>query len=370
MTISREKTIIRTSIIGILANLILAGFKAVVGLLSNSIAIVTDAINNLSDALSNIVTIVGIKFANKAPDREHPYGYGRIEYMTSFIVSSLVLYAGITALVESIKKIIFPEATEYDTVTLIVLGAAVVVKLILGEYAKHKGRLANSTALVASGTDAFSDAILTTSVLASAVVHMIFHVSLEAYIGVLLALFIIYSGIKLIKESINNMLGVRIESKLSKKIKKEVTREPEVEGAFDLVLHDYGPERYLGSVHIEVEDTLTVADVDRISRRISKNVFKKYGVILHTIGVYSVNTKDKNIIAAREAIKEIVFSHSGVLQMHGFYLDPENHSITFDIIIDFKVKDREALYAEIYDEIKQKYPDYQVNITLDIDAGD
>lgn len=370
MAISREKIIVRTSTIGILANLVLAGFKATVGLLSNSIAIVSDAINNLSDALSNIITIVGAKFANKAPDRNHPYGYGRIEYMTSFIVSSLVLYAGITALVESIKKVIFPEATEYDVVTLIVLGAAVVVKLALGEYVKHKGRLVNSTALIASGTDAFSDAVLTTSVLASAIVHMVFHISLEAYIGILLALFIIYSGIKLIKESINSMLGMRIESKLSKKIKKEITREPEVEGAFDLVLHDYGPDKYLGSVHIEVEDTLTVADVDRISRRISKNIFKKYGVALHTIGVYSVNTKDKDIIATREEIKKIVFSHSGILQMHGFYLDPVNRSITFDIIIDFKVKNREALYAEIYDEIKQKYPDHQVNITLDIDIGD
>jgi cation diffusion facilitator family transporter len=367
---NREKVVIKTSIISIISNIILAGFKAFVGLLANSIAIISDAVNNLSDALSSIITIVGTKLAGKAPDKKHPYGYGRIEYMTSLIVSGIVLYAGITAMVESVKKIIHPAATDYSTITLVILIAGIIVKFVLGIYVKKKGKEVNSDSLVASGSDAFNDAILSISVLASAIIYMIFNISLEAYVGVLLSLFIIKSGVELIKESVDNMIGVRVESNLARQIKKEIVKEKDVQGAFDLILNDYGPDKYLGSVHIEVLDTLSVAEVDKISRRITKRIAEKYGVILHTIGVYSVNTKDKNIIKMQKDIYDIVFSHAGILQMHGFYVDEEEKSISFDIRIDFKIKDREEEYKKIYDEIHNKYKDYKINITLDVDISD
>ena len=367
---NREKIVIRTSIISIISNILLAGFKAFVGFLSNSIAIISDAVNNLSDALSSIITIVGTKLAGKAPDRNHPYGHGRIEYMTSLVVSAIVLYAGITALIESIKKIINPEVPDYSTITLIILIAGIIVKFILGIYVKKTGKKVNSDSLVASGSDAFNDAILSISVLASALIYMVFHISLEAYVGVLLSIFIIKTGLELIKESVDNMLGTRVESSLTKSIKKEILKEDEVEGVYDLLLNDYGPDKYLGSVHIEVSDTLSVADIDRISRKISKVILEKYGVILHTIGVYSVNTKDEHVIDVRKDITKIVFSHNGILQMHGFYLDEEEKTISFDIIIDFRVKNKEELYKEIYDEIYNKYKDYKIEITLDIDVSD
>ena len=366
---NREKVVIKTSIISILANIVLAVFKAFVGFLANSIAIISDAVNNLSDALSSIITIVGTKLAGRAPDKRHPYGYGRIEYMTSLIVSAIVLYAGITALVQSIKKIIHPEKPDYSMITLIILIAGIIVKFILGLYVKNKGKKVNSDSLVASGTDAFNDGILSISVLLSAVIYIIFKVNLEAYVGVILSVFIIKAGLELIKESVDNMLGVRVESSLSRSIKKEVTKEKEVEGAYDLILNDYGPDKYLGSIHIEVKDTLTVTDIDRISRNITKRVLEKYGVILHTIGVYSVNTKDKTVINAKKEISKIVFSNKGILQMHGFYIDKKEKHISFDIIIDFKIKNREEIYKKIYDEVKEKYKDYNINITLDVDIS-
>ena len=370
MNNNREKIVVKTSIISILANIVLAGFKAFVGLLANSIAIVLDAVNNLSDALSSIITIIGTKLAGKAPDKKHPYGYGRIEYMTSLVVSAIVLYAGITALTESIKKIIKPEITDYSLITLVILIAGIIIKFILGLYVKKKGKEVNSDSLVASGSDAFNDAILSISVLLSAVIYMLFKISLEAYVGVLLSVFIIKAGIELIKESVDNMLGVRVESSLAKSIKKEIAKEKGVQGAYDLILNDYGPDRYLGSVHIEVLDTLSVSEVDKISRRISKVILNKYGIVLHTIGIYSVNTKDKKVIETRQEISKIVFSHKGVLQMHGFYYDSKEKEISFDIIIDFKVKDREKLYKKIYDEIENKYKGYRIDITLDIDISD
>lgn len=367
---NREKVVIRTSIISILANIVLAGFKAFVGLLANSIAIISDAVNNLSDALSSIITIVGTKLAGKKPDKEHPYGHGRIEYMTSLVVSAIVLYAGITALIESVKKIINPGKVDYSTVTLVILIAAIIVKFVLGIYVKKKGKDVNSDSLVASGSDAFNDAILSISVLASAIIYMLFNISLEAYVGVILSCFIIKTGIDLVKESVDNILGVRIESSLARGIKKEVLKEKEVHGAYDLVLHNYGPDTYLGSIHIEVADTLTVADVDKISRSISKNIKEKFGVILHTIGVYSVNTRDKKVMKIQKDIRDIVFSHKGILQMHGFYIDEKEKSISFDIIIDFAVENREEVYREIYDEVQEKYKDYQISITLDVDMSD
>lgn len=367
---NREKTVIRTSVISIIGNIILAGFKAAVGLIANSVAIISDAINNLSDALSSIITIIGTKLAGKSPDKKHPYGYGRIEYLTSLVISAIVLYAGITSLVESIKKIIIPEVSEYNKTTLIILIAGIIVKFAMGIYVKKKGKDVNSDSLVASGSDAFNDAILSISVLASAIIYMISHVSLEAYVGAILSVIILKSGFELIKESVDNMIGNRVESNLAKDIKKEILKEEAVQGVYDLVLNNYGPDKYLGSVHIELPDTLSVAELDLISRRITKKVMSKFGVILHTIGVYSVNTQDDEIIKIREDINDIVFSHDGVLQLHGFYIDQVDKTINFDIIIDFKVKDRAALYQHIYEEVQQKYKGYKLSIILDIDVSD
>ena len=367
---NREKTVIKTSVISIISNIVLASFKAFVGFLANSIAIISDAVNNLSDALSSIITIVGTKLAGKAPDRKHPYGYGRIEYMTSFIVSAIVLYAGITAMVESIKKIIYPEIADYSIITIVILIAGIIVKFALGLYVKKKGKQVNSDSLVASGSDAFNDAILSISVLVSTIAYMVFNINIEAYVGVLVSAFIIKAGIDLIKESVDNMLGVRVESELARNIKKDVVKEKDVQGAFDLVLNDYGPDKYLGSIHIEVPDTLSVTDIDKISRNITKKIAEKYGVILHTIGVYSVNTKDKRVMKVQKEIHDIVFSHKGILQMHGFYFDESDKFISFDIIIDFKIKNREEVYKEIFDEVQEKYKDYKISITLDIDISD
>ena len=195
-TANREKTIVRTSVVGIVTNVLLVGFKMTVGLISNSIAVILDAVNNLSDALSSVVTIIGAKLGAKQPNKKHPLGYGRIEYISSMIVAALVLYAGITSLVESVKKIIHPEAAEYSAATLIIISVAIAVKLVLGLYVKKQGKKVNSGALTASGSDALFDAILSASVLASAIVYLIFGISLEAYVGVVIAGFIIKASVR------------------------------------------------------------------------------------------------------------------------------------------------------------------------------
>ena len=365
----REKTIVRTSVIGIVTNLLLVGFKAFVGLMSNSIAIILDAVNNLSDALSSVVTIIGAKLGAKQPDKKHPLGYGRIEYLSSMIVAALVLYAGITSLVESIKKIFHPEAADYGTVTLVIISVAIIVKLLLGLYVKKQGKKVNSGALAASGSDAMFDAILSASVLASAIVYLVWGVSLEAYVGVIIAGFIIKAGIEMMIETLNDIIGKREDAEITKELKQIICEEEAVLGAYDVTLFNYGPNKNYGSVHVELPDTLTVDEVDRITRRIQTNVFHKTGVILTGIGVYSYNTSNDEAAQMRNRIQQTVLSHEWALQMHGFYADTEQKALRFDVVMSFDVDRKEALET-LYQEIRGLYPDYEILIVPDVDIAD
>ncbi len=366
---NREKTIVKTSVIGIITNLLLVGFKAFVGLISNSIAVILDAVNNLSDALSSVVTIIGAKLGAKQPDKKHPLGYGRIEYLSSMIVAALVLYAGITSLVESIKKIIHPEAADYSTVSLIIIGVAIAVKLVLGLYVRKQGKKVSSGALEASGSDALFDAILSASVLASAIVYLIWGVSLEAYVGVVIAGFIIKAGIEMMIETLNDIIGKREDAETTKELKEIICAEENVLGAYDVTLFNYGPNKNYGSVHIELPDTMSVDDVDRITRRIQTDVYKKTGVILTGIGVYSYNTSDDEAAKMRNAIQKTVMAHDWALQMHGFYADTEKKTIRFDVVVSFEVDRKEALET-LCGEVKALYPEYDILIVPDVDIAD
>ncbi len=365
--VSRGKKIVRTSIIGIVTNLVLAGFKALVGLLSNSIAIVLDAVNNLSDALSSVITIVGTILAGRAPDKEHPLGHGRIEYISAMIISAIVLYAGVMSLIESVKKILHPEVADYSAVTLIVVSSAVIVKLILGQYVRRVGMKVRSDSLVASGKDALFDALISLSVLLSAVIFLVFGLSLEAYVGVLISLFIVKAGIDMLRETMDEIVGRRVDRSFTEAIKETVCEDESVGNAYDLFLHSYGPDRYIGSVHVEVPETMTASEIDAMERRIAHNVYAKHGVLMTGIGIYSVNTMDSRIMKIRTDVANIITSHEGVLQIHGFFLDSEKKEINLDIIIDFGIKDRESLFKHISEDLQEAYPDYKFNLVLDID---
>lgn len=369
LSVQREKTIIKTSIIGIVTNLFLVGFKAFVGLVSNSIAVILDAVNNLSDALSSIVTIIGAKLGAKQPNKKHPLGYGRIEYLSSMIVAGLVLYAGITSLVESVKKIISPEAADYNTVSIIIISVAIIVKLILGLYVKKQGKKVNSGALTASGSDALFDAILSSSVLLSAIVYLIWGISLEAYVGVIIAGFIIKAGIEMMIETLNDIIGKREDPETTKELKQIICEEEKVLGAYDVTLFNYGPNRNYGSVHVELPDTMSVDEVDRLTRKIQVDVFHKTGIILTGIGVYSFNTSDDEAARMRNAVQKAVMSNDWALQMHGFYADTENKTLRFDVVISFDIDKKKAMQT-LYTEIGELYPDYELMIIPDVDVAD
>lgn len=367
LTEAREKAIVKTSIIGILTNVFLVGFKAIVGLLSNSIAIILDAVNNLSDALSSVITIIGAKLGAKLPDKKHPLGYGRIEYLSSMIVAAIVLYAGITSMVESVKAIISPEKAEYSAISLIIISVAIVVKLILGQYVKRQGKKHNSGALTASGSDALFDAILSASVLASAIIYLIWGISLEAYVGVIISVFIIKAGVEMMIETVNDILGKRGEKEETDRIKKLICEEPEVRGAYDLIMFNFGPSKNYASVHIELPDTMTVDKVDELTRRIQAKIYLNTGVILTGVGVYSYNTSDNETAKIRNAVQKIVLEHDWALQLHGFYADTENKTIRFDVVVSFDIDRAEALDI-LTKEVSSQFPGYSLQIVPDIDA--
>ena len=365
----REKTIVRTSIIGIIANVFLAGFKAVIGVISNSIAVTLDAVNNLSDALSSVITIIGAKLANKKPDKKHPLGYGRIEYLSALIVAAIVLYAGITALVESVKKIIHPEAADYSVVSLVIIAVAVIVKILLGRYVKAQGEKVSSHALIDSGADATFDAILSFSVLVSAIIFLITGLSLEAYVGVAISLFIIKSGVEMIVETLNEILGQRADAETTRRIKSILTEEPEVRGAYDLILTNYGPDKNLGSVHLELPDTMTIEQFDTLTRKVQHRVYCETGVILTGIGAYSYNTSNEEVAAIRNTVQETVMAHDWALQLHGFYLDMAAKEMRFDVVTSFDVDPDESIRT-LTEEIQELYPDYKLHILHDVDVSD
>ncbi len=367
---SREQIIVRTSIIGIIANVLLAVFKAVVGLMSNSIAIVMDAVNNISDAGSSLITIIGTKLAGREADKKHPFGYGRIEYLSAMIISVIVLYAGMTSLVESVKKIINPETPDYSAISLIIVAVAVVVKIVLGRYVKSVGEKVNSSSLINSGEDATLDSIISASTLLAAGIFLVFNISLEAWLGAIISIVIIKSGFEMLKETISQILGERNDPELAKSIKETVMGFPDVQGAYDLVLNNYGPDAWNGSIHIEVPDTYSADQLDQLIRSIQIKVYTEYQVILTAIGVYSVNTKDEDIIEAKKRVTEIVFSHPYVLQMHGFYMDKEKKTMRFDIVISFDAKDRKTVYKDVLNAVQKNYPEYQLQVTMDTDFSE
>lgn len=366
----REKKIIQTSVIGIVANILLAGFKAVVGFVSNSVAVTMDALNNVTDATSSIITIVGTKLAGKQPDKKHPFGHGRVEYISALIIAGLVLYAGITALIESVKKIISPEEPNYSMISIIIIAVAVIVKIVLGLYVKKSGENVKSDALINSGKDALFDAIISLATVVAAILYVAFGISVEPYLAGLISIFIIKSGIDMLKETISQLLGERNDIELDKEIKKTVTGFEGVKGAYDLVLNNYGPNSHNGSIHVEVPDTYSAVDIDILLRNIQAKVYEKHGVILTAIGIYSYNTSDEESMELRKMVTEIASKNKYVNGIHGFYYNKEEKTVRFDMIISFDAKDRKKEFEDISKEIVDALPEYKFYINMDTDFSE
>ena len=364
---AREKTIVRTSFLGIAANVLLAAFKAFIGIVSNSIAITLDAVNNLSDAFSSVITIVGTKLAAKPADKKHPFGYGRLEYLSAMVISVIILYAGVTSLVESVKKIISPAEPEYTLPSIIILSVAVIVKIVMGLHVKSVGQKVNSDSLVASGKDAIMDSVISIATIIAAIVFIFTGFKLEAYLGLVISVMIIKAGFETMKETISEILGERASEELIKGIKESVLSVDGVLGVYDLVLNNYGPDSFVASVHIEVADETTAVELDKIQWKISEKVYLNHGVSIAAIGIYPSNTSSTKTSRIKNQLKTLLADYPEVIEMHGLYLNDEDKFFRMDIIINFDAKDRYGLYKEIYEKVCTMLPEYKVIVNLDLD---
>lgn len=364
----RSQRIVRASVIGIAGNLVLVLFKLAVGLVTNSIAVILDAVNNLSDALSSVITIAGAKLSGKRPDKRHPYGHGRVEYLTSVLIAVIVLVAGLTSLKESVEKAINPEETSYTAVSLVIIAFAVAVKLLMGRYVKKVGEELNAGSLIASGSDAFFDAVLSFATLVAAAASMLWDWRIEGVLGVAISIFIIKAGVKMLLDPIHSIIGLRTDAELSEKLKGTVCSFPEVRGAYDLTLHNYGPAQLMGSVHVEVADDMTARRLHYLTRRIAARVYAEYGVIL-TVGIYASGDSSAELTAIRQSVEALVAERAEILQMHGFYGDDAEKLVMFDLIVDFAA-DADAVRDEICARLTEEYPAYRFDIVLDSDYSD
>jgi len=367
--IDRSGRIIRTSIIGIAANVLLAAFKATVGLLASSVAIVMDAVNNLSDALSSVITIIGAKLSTRPADRKHPYGHGRIEYFSAIIIAVIVLIAGVTSLIESIKKILTPTEPEYTTVTLVVIIVAIAVKLLLGRYVKKQGERLKSDALIASGSDALFDAIVTLATLVSAGIMLLWNVSIDGILGALISLVIIKAGIEMLASPVNELLGARLPQDLVHEIKKEVLDFKEVHGVYDIILHNYGPEVLIGSLHISVDDTMDAYQIHGLTRKISEVMYMRHGIIL-TVGVYAISTGANKRTELQNAVMQAIGSHDGVVQVHGFYYYEDENRVSVDVVPDISIHDEKGFCQQLTDLLSSMLPNVAISIMIDHNYSD
>lgn len=361
---NRSSQIIRTSWIGIIANVLLAAFKAGVGLLANSVAIVMDAVNNLSDALSSVITIVGTKLSQRPADRKHPFGFGRIEYFSAIIIAVIVLTAGVTSLIESVKKIFNPTTPTYTITTLIVIIVAIVVKLVLGQYVKKQGEKLKSDALIASGSDALFDAVITLATLVSAGVMLLWHVSLDGVLGALISLVIIKAGIEMLASPVNELLGAKISPELLSQIKREVADFDGVHGVFDIIVHNYGPDVQIGSLHVNVLDTMDAHQIHGLTRRISEEMFARHGIVM-TVGVYAVATGDNRRAQLQHTIMQALAAHEHIEQVHGFYYFEDERRVSVDIVPDLTIHDDAAFIQELIAEVQPLIPDDHLTIVID-----
>ena len=367
---NREREIVKTSVLGIIGNALLVAFKAFVGILAGSIAIIMDAVNNFTDALSSTITIAGTKLAGKKPDKKHPYGYGRIEYLTSTLIAVLILFAGVMAVYESVNSIIdhFRNGTmpSFEIYSIVIVAVAIGVKIAIGLFFRKKGQKIESDALKASGMDALFDSVLSTATLVGVLVAKFGGIYIEGYLGIAIGLFILKSGVEVLRESLSSMIGDRFEKDYVVAIKEEINKIEGVRGCYDLILNNYGHNRNIGSVHIGVRDDLTAKEIQTIERNITILLYEKYHTIM-TVGIYADNQSDALSRAIFEKVSAVVKTHQHVLQTHGFYVDENTKTINFDVVISFDDPDPTETIRKIKEETAAQNEGYQVFVQYDQD---
>ena len=355
------------SIIGIIVNLLLAAFKLAAGILSGAISIIADAVNNLSDAGSQVVSLITFKISAKPADRNHPFGYARIEYVASMIVSFLILFVSVSLFSESIDKIINPSKTDYSILVMIILGVSVIGKLWLFFFGRSAGKKINSDVIRAAATDSLSDAGATLAVLISAMISRLCKIDIDGYMGIGVAIMIFIAGIKVLNETKNSILGSAPEPEVVEGIHNIVKEYPQILGIHDMVVHNYGPGNTICSFHAEVDGKIDVFETHDCIDNVERRLYNDLG-IRATIHMDPIVTDDEKVTALRISVAEAVKKIDERLTIHDFrYVEGTTHSnLIFDVTVPFEIKENNERIKELVsDKISEIDPNYFAVITVD-----
>lgn len=370
MANKRNRGIVLTNIFGIVLNVILVGVKVTVGFLISSASIITDGLNNFADSLNSLISIIGTKLSGKRPTKKHPFGFGRFEYLTSSIIGIIVLVVGIVAIRDSIESIVEYYTTwvlaDFKVSTLIIIGVAIVVKLIMSLVYRIMSKKYDSDTLKALSTDSFFDSLLSTATLISAIVGMVWHFYIEGYVGILIGGFIIKSGIEIIVEAMSHLLGKRVDDEFASQIKSDIASVEGVHGVYDLILNNYGYGKFIGSVHVGVRNDLDVHQVQELEREIAMLLYEKHKIIM-TVGVYAQNKESKESKAIFKKVSDLIALHPAITQIHGFFFDEKDAYVSFDLVFSFEEKDPEKVVNEFKESLTKDFPQYKFIINIDHD---
>ena len=361
---TREGVITSVSGLGIVLNVLIAAVKVAVGLIASSIAIVSEGANNAADALSSVLTLVGTKLAGKHPDKKHPFGYGRIEYLTGLVIAVLILVTGAEMLINSVRLILAPEDPEFSVISLIILGVSAVIKLFLGVFTIRMGRRVGSGALEGVGTEGRNDAFISLFTIVSAVVFMAFEWNIDAYVGALMSLVILKAGFDVLRNTISELLGRSGEEELAAALYEEIRATDGILGAADMMLHNYGPDAWSGSVNVEIDHKKTVDEVYRLLHELQLRIMHEHRVVL-VFGIYAVDNDHPDSKELRTVIGRFVDGHEHVKSFHAVYLQPGSDLLYCDLVVDYDLRDWNALRADFIAYMGEHYPDRKVELTVE-----
>lgn len=361
---SREDVITATSGLGIAVNLLIAAVKVVIGLIASSIAIISEGVNNAADALTSVLTLVGTKLSAKRPDEKHPFGYGRVEYLTSLVIAVLILVTGFEVLMSAVKRIFAPEALSISYLTLVIIAVSAVIKLFLGIYTIKMGKKAESGALVGVGLECRNDSFVSVITILSAVLFLVFGWNIDAYAGIVTALIILKAGFDVLRETVAELLGRPGKKELADELYREIRSTDGILNAADMMLHNYGPDAYSGSVNVEIDHKKTVGEIYEFLHEIQLRIMHKYGVVM-VFGVYAVDYDHAELNALRRVVADFIKTHEHVKSSHALYLEPGTGRIYLDLVVDYALRDWDGVKEEFTAYMSEKYPDNVIELTVE-----
>lgn len=361
---SREGVIMATSWLGVIVNILCALIKIIIGALAGSIAIISEGLNNAADVLSSVLTIVGTKLAGKHPTKKHPFGYGRIEYFTSLIISIMILLTAYETFKEAFGLIFEPKKMELSIIVIVIIAVSAVIKFLLGDYVEKQGEKINSQSLIGIGKDSKSDCIVSAVTIIATVVYIVFNLSIDAYAGIITSLFIFKAGFEILRETVDDLIGTAGNEELAANLYKMIRSNPLVLNAADMMLHNYGPDRYSGSVNIEMDHALTVEQIYATIHAMQLEIMHEYGIVV-VFGVYAVDRDHENVKEMREYIGRFVQNTEHVISFHALYIDPTNNDIYCDLVVDYDLQNWDELRESFTAYMSEKYSDQRLELVIE-----